>query len=142
MESRGERAGHNRSFWERTAQKFSTEPLQQDVTADVCVIGAGIAGVTAAYLTAREDRHVVLVDDGPVGGGMTGRTTAQLVNAIDDRYIDIEKFFGEECARLIAESHTAAINCAERIAASTTSIAISSESTATCFSHLAVRSKN
>ena len=116
MEIRGERAGHNRSFWERTAQKFSTEPLQQDVTADVCVIGAGIAGVTAAYLAAREDRHVVLIDDGPVGGGMTGRTTAQLVNAIDDRYVDIEKFFGEECARLIAESHTAAINCAERIA--------------------------
>src|SRR5207247_7608320 len=48
--------------------------------------------------------------------GMTGRTTAHLVNAIDDRYIDVEKFLGEECARLSAESHTAAINCAERIA--------------------------
>src|SRR5207247_11054753 len=46
---------------------------------------------------------------------MTGRTTAHLVNAIDDRYIDIEKFLGEECARLTAESHTAAIDCAERI---------------------------
>jgi glycine/D-amino acid oxidase-like deaminating enzyme/nitrite reductase/ring-hydroxylating ferredoxin subunit len=115
MEIRGERAGHNRSFWERTAQKFSTEPLQQDVTADVCVIGAGIAGVNAAYLAAREDRHVVLIDDGPVGGGMTGRTTAHLVNAIDDRYVDIEKFLGEECAGLTAESHTAAIDCAERI---------------------------
>jgi glycine/D-amino acid oxidase-like deaminating enzyme len=46
---------------------------------------------------------------------MTGRTTAHLVNAIDERYIDIEKFLGEECARLTAESHTAAIECAERI---------------------------
>jgi len=116
MENAGERAGAMPSFWERTAQKFSTSPLRGDITADVCVIGAGIAGVTTAYLAARDNRQVVLIDDGPVGGGMTGRTTAHLVNAIDDRYIDIEKFLGEECARLTAESHTAAIDCAERIA--------------------------
>src|SRR5207249_3367702 len=115
MLNRGERAGANASFWERTAQKFSTAPLQQDITVAVCVIGAGIAGVTTAYVAARENRSVVVVDDGPVGGGMTGRTTAHLVNAIDDRYIDVEKFLGEECARLTAESHTAAIDCAERI---------------------------
>src|SRR4051794_25830426 len=115
MEMAGERVGANVSFWERTAEKFSTAPLQQDTTADVCVIGAGIAGVTTAYLAGRENLSVVLVDDGPVGGGMTGRTTAHLVNAIDDRYIDLEKFVGEECARLTAESHTAAIDCAERI---------------------------
>src|SRR6266511_2606158 len=115
MLNRGERAGANASFWERTAQKFSTAPLQQDITVDVCVIGAGIAGVTTAYGVARENRSVVVVDDGPVGGGMTGRTTAHLVNAVDDRYLDVEKFLGEECARLTAESHTAAIDCAERI---------------------------
>src|SRR5947199_3384632 len=116
MLNRGERAVANASFWERTAQKFSTAPLQQDITVDVCVIGAGIAGVTTAYVAARENRSVVVVDDGPVGGGMTGRTTAHLVNAIDNRYIDVEKFLGEECARLTAESHTAAIDCAEQIA--------------------------
>src|SRR6184192_1827410 len=115
MQQSGERAGANPSFWERTAQKFYTTPLTENLTADICVIGAGIAGVTAAYLAAREHRDVILVDDGPVGGGMTGRTTAHLVNAIDDRYIDIEAFLGEACARLTAESHTAAIDCAERI---------------------------
>lgn len=112
----GERAGANRSFWERTVQKLSTGPLEQEIAADVCVIGAGIAGVTTAYLAARDNRSVILIDDGPVGGGMTGRTTAHLVNAIDDRYTDIEKFLGEEYARLTAQSHTAAIDCAEEIA--------------------------
>src|SRR5437764_11206625 len=115
MQSQGERTGAKPSLWERTTQKFSTAPLQQDTTADVCVVGAGIAGVTTAYIAARDNRSVVLIDDGPVGGGMTGRTTAHLVNAIDDRYIDLEKFLGEESARLTAESHTAAIDCAERI---------------------------
>jgi len=111
----GERAGNTLSFWERTAQKLYTSPLSEDVSADVCVIGAGIAGTTTAYLLTREGRSVVLVDDGPVGGGMTGRTTAQFVNAIDDRYYDIEKILGEKCARLTAESHTAAIDRVEKI---------------------------
>src|SRR5436305_3054824 len=115
METPGERAGANPSLWERTTQKFSTAPLRQNIATDVCVIGAGIAGVTTAYLAARDNRSVVLIDDGPVGGGMTGRTTAHLVNAIDDRYSDIENFLGEEYARLAAESHTAAIDCAEKI---------------------------
>src|SRR5437764_14011824 len=115
MQSQGERTGAKPSLWERTTQKCSTGPVTQDITTDVCVIGAGIAGVTTAYLAARENRQVVLVDDGPIGSGMTGRTTAHLVNALDDRYVDIEKFLGEECARLTAESHTAAIDCAERI---------------------------
>jgi len=47
---------------------------------DVCVVRAGIAGVSTIYLLAPENRSVVLIDDGPIGGGMTGRTTAQLVN--------------------------------------------------------------
>jgi glycine/D-amino acid oxidase-like deaminating enzyme/nitrite reductase/ring-hydroxylating ferredoxin subunit len=115
MQSEAGRAGANPSLWERTANKLSTAPLAKDVTTDVCVIGAGIAGVTTAYCAARENRSVVLVTHGPVGAGMTGRTTAHLVNAIDDRYLDLEKFLGQESSRLTAESHTAAIDCAERI---------------------------
>src|SRR2546430_3646349 len=115
MKNPGERAGETISFWERTADKFYTAPLSEDITAQVCVMGAGIAGVTTAYLLAREGRDVVLIDDGPVGGGMTGRTTAHLVNALDDRYFEIEKILGEECSRLYAESHTAAIDRVEAI---------------------------
>lgn len=115
METWGERAGNTVSFWERTAKKFRTEPLAGDLSADVCVVGGGIAGVTTAYLLARERKNVVLIDDGPLGGGMTGRTTAHLVNAVDAGYLDVEKFLGEECARLHAQSHTAAIDKAEEI---------------------------
>jgi glycine/D-amino acid oxidase-like deaminating enzyme/nitrite reductase/ring-hydroxylating ferredoxin subunit len=115
MQHPGERAGANPSFWERTAQKFYTIPLTENLTADICIIGAGIAGVTTAYLLAREGREVVLVDDGPVGGGMTGRTTAHLVNALDDRYYEFEKMIGQEFSRLSAESHTAAIDRIEKI---------------------------
>jgi glycine/D-amino acid oxidase-like deaminating enzyme/nitrite reductase/ring-hydroxylating ferredoxin subunit len=115
MQIPGERAGENISFWERTAKKFYSTSLSENLTADVCVVGAGIAGVTTAYLLARENRHVVLLDDGPVGGGMTGRTTAHLVSALDDRYYELEEMLGGECSRLCAESHTAAIDRVESI---------------------------
>src|SRR5207237_1482217 len=115
MQRLGERAGANPSFWERTAQKFYTTPVTENLTADICIVGAGITGVTAAYLLAREGRDVVLIDDGPVGGGMTGRTTAHLVNALDDRYFELERLHGGRGARLAAESHTAAIERVETI---------------------------
>ena len=97
------------SVWMATADTPSQSRLKESIRTDVCIIGAGIAGLTTAYLLAREGRSVVVLDDGLSGGGMTGRTTAHLTNAYDDRYVEIEKLHGEEGARLTAESHTAAI---------------------------------
>jgi glycine/D-amino acid oxidase-like deaminating enzyme/nitrite reductase/ring-hydroxylating ferredoxin subunit len=104
-----------RSAWMDVAAP-NYAPLGQDAIADVCVVGAGIAGMSTAYLLAREGRSVVVLDDGPVGGGMTQRTTAHLTNAIDDRYVHIERLHGRDGARLAAESHTVAIDRIEAIA--------------------------
>ena len=117
MNESSEHAGRLRSFWERTAESFQSAPLDRDATADVVIVGAGIAGMMTAYRLSREGRKVVVLDDGPIGSGMTSRTTAHLVNALDDRYYDIETFHGAEGARLAAESHSAAIDQYERIAA-------------------------
>ena len=67
---------------------------------DVCIVGAGIAGISTAYLLAREGLSVIVLNDGPIGGGETGRTTAHLSNAIDDRYVEIERIHGRRRARL------------------------------------------
>src|SRR5829696_3508612 len=92
-------------------------PLAENTQADVCIVGAGIAGMTTAYLLAREGRSVIVLDDGRIGGGMTERTTAHLSNAIDDRYFEIERLHGEKGARLAAQSHTAASDRIEAIVA-------------------------
>ncbi len=94
----------------------SPAALSKNVTTDVCVVGAGIAGMTTASLLLREGKSVVNLDDGPIGGGQTERTTAHLSNAIDDRYFDIEKWHVLEGMRMAAESHTAAIDLIESIA--------------------------
>ena len=97
------------SIWMATADTPSQSRLKENIRTDVCIIGAGIAGMTTAYLAGREGRSVVVLDDGLIGGGMTGRTTAHLSNAYDDRYVEIEKTHGAEASRLTADSHTAAI---------------------------------
>src|SRR5687767_15799725 len=84
-------SGQTTSVWMATGDVEAFEPLSGDATADVCVVGAGIAGLTTAYLLAREGRKVVVLDDGPVAGGETARTTAHLVNALDDRYYELER---------------------------------------------------
>jgi glycine/D-amino acid oxidase-like deaminating enzyme/nitrite reductase/ring-hydroxylating ferredoxin subunit len=92
-----------------------TAALAENVTCDVCVVGAGIAGITTAYLLAKEGKKVVVVDAKGIGSGETSRTTAHLSNVFDDRYYVAIKLHGEKKARLIAESHTYAIKKIEDI---------------------------
>ncbi len=107
-------AERSESVWEATHPQHEYPPLQGTVEADACVVGAGIAGMTTAYLLAREGRRVVVLDSHAVGGGETGQTTAHLASANDDYFHEIERVHGAEGARLTFESHQAAI---ERIGA-------------------------
>jgi glycine/D-amino acid oxidase-like deaminating enzyme len=79
------------------------------------VVGGGIAGLTTAYLLSRAGQAVVVLERGEIGSGETGRTTAHLVNALDDRYSELARLHGEDGARLAADSHTKAIDQVEAI---------------------------
>ncbi len=103
------------SLWLETAQPDRRPALTENASADVCVIGAGIAGVTVAYLLAREKKSVILIDDGTPGCGQTGMTTAHLSNVIDDRYTEMIRLHGVEGARLACDSHRSAIARIESI---------------------------
>lgn len=105
------------SCWMTSSGARRSQVLDRDLAAGVCVVGAGIAGLTTAYLLARRGTMVVVLDDKEVGGGETARTTAHLSNAIDDRYAEMERIHGVERTPLIAASHTAAIDTIQRIAA-------------------------
>jgi glycine/D-amino acid oxidase-like deaminating enzyme/nitrite reductase/ring-hydroxylating ferredoxin subunit len=96
--------------WRDRVEVPELAPLAADVRADVCVIGAGVAGLTTAYLLARQGSKVVILESGTIGGGETGSTTAHLSNALDDRYAVLERIYSNHWTRLAAESHSAAID--------------------------------
>jgi glycine/D-amino acid oxidase-like deaminating enzyme len=62
---------------------------------------------------SRSGKSVAILEDGYIGSGETGRTTAHITHALDDRYYNIEKNNGPKNTRLAAESHTAAMDLIE-----------------------------
>jgi glycine/D-amino acid oxidase-like deaminating enzyme/nitrite reductase/ring-hydroxylating ferredoxin subunit len=103
------------SAWYDDAEAPSASALSADARADVCIVGAGIAGLTTAYLLAREGRDVVVLEQSEIGGGETARTTAQLVTALDHGWARIASVHGADGARGAAASHAAAIDRLETL---------------------------
>src|SRR5450432_2693029 len=103
------------SLWSATSKELSTPALEKNIDGDICVVGAGIAGMTTAYLLAREGRSVTILDKSRIGSGETAYTSAHLSNVIDAGYREIERVHGAKGARLVAQSHTAAIDQIESI---------------------------
>ncbi|HXH98775.1 MAG TPA: FAD-dependent oxidoreductase [Sphingobacteriaceae bacterium] len=102
-------SGENKSFWTASTEPIICEKLNQNIETDILIVGGGIAGLTTAYCLLKAGRKIILVEDGYIGSGETGRTTAHITCALDDRYFELEKIFGKEKATLAANSHMEAI---------------------------------
>ncbi|MEO6304905.1 MAG: FAD-dependent oxidoreductase [Bacteroidia bacterium] len=107
-------AGSHSSVWIDTVQPLAFRKLEENIETDVVIVGGGMAGISIAYNLVKSGKKVVIVEDGFVGSGETGRTTAHLVTALDDRYYELQKMFGDEKTKLVAESHKTAIDFIER----------------------------
>ncbi len=108
-------SGQRESSWFKdTVQPAKFEKLFENISVDVAIVGGGIAGVTTAYLISKSGKSVALLEDGYIGSGETGRTTAHITHALDDRYYNIEKNHGTNSAKIAAASHTSAIDFIDR----------------------------
>ena len=109
-------AGNTTTIWSPGETEDLVTPLQpDDVAVDLCVIGAGIAGLSVARALAAAGKNVIVLDHAPILHGQTERTSAHLASALDDRFYLLRKHFGADGARLAAESHAAAIDEIERL---------------------------
>ena len=98
------------SVWLDDVELPSPPPLEKNLKTDVCIVGAGIAGLSTAYLLTRAGRKVVVIDDGTIASGQTQLTTAHVSNVPDVRYTEIERARGTEMMRRAAEALTAALH--------------------------------
>lgn len=97
------------SLWTQVKVAPDAPRLQADRRCDTVVVGAGMAGLSAAYELASAGRAVIVIDRGPIAGGMTSRTTAHLAPICDDSISSLIRLRGESTARLFQESQEAAV---------------------------------
>ena len=72
-------SGHPQSYYVATANAMPEHPtLRGAVDADVCVIGGGFTGVSAALHLAERNFDVVLVEAARIGAGASGRSGGQV----------------------------------------------------------------
>ena len=103
-------SGHNISLWVDTTLPIKYSKLGQSLETEIVIVGGGLAGLSVGYCLSKAGKKVVILEDGFLGSGETGRTTAHITNALDDRYYEIQRIHGKEAASLAAASHTSAIN--------------------------------
>jgi glycine/D-amino acid oxidase-like deaminating enzyme/nitrite reductase/ring-hydroxylating ferredoxin subunit len=97
------------SYWQTSSSVPDYPALDRNLNVDVVVVGAGITGITAAYLLKREGRRVVVLDRGQVASGDTSRTSAHLACVTDVTMKDLVKAFGEDHARAAWDAGLAAM---------------------------------
>lgn len=82
--------------------------LRGHARADVCVVGGGLTGLSAALALARDGRRVTLLEAGTVGSGATGRSGGQLIPGFRQGACALVARFGRERARRLFDLTLAA----------------------------------
>jgi glycine/D-amino acid oxidase-like deaminating enzyme/nitrite reductase/ring-hydroxylating ferredoxin subunit len=99
----------NRSVWLADAPQTDFAPLTAETTADVTVVGGGITGLTTALLVQRSGLRTALLEAGRIGCGVTGASTAKVTSLHGLIYSRIEEKHDREVARLYAEANQAGL---------------------------------
>lgn len=82
------RLPHTNSYYAATAGDLPVYPaLQDDVAADVCVVGAGFTGVSAALHLAERGYRVCMLESNRVGWGASGRNGGQIIGGVSGEHI-------------------------------------------------------
>jgi glycine/D-amino acid oxidase-like deaminating enzyme len=85
-------------------------PIDADLSADVAIVGAGIAGIATAFFTLRNtDRSVLVIERDRVARGASSHNAGQLTTYFERPLVSIADEFGTELAvdaqRALDNSH-------------------------------------
>lgn len=106
---------NSRSAWMDIDLAPGSRAIASDARVDVAIVGAGIAGLSIAYELSQKGLSVLVLDRGPIAGGMTSRTTAHLAPICDDSLSELLSMRGLEEAKGFQASQSAAVDRIESI---------------------------
>ena len=96
------RIEHTSSYYAATATvRPENESLQGERTCDVCVVGAGFAGMSTALHLAEKGYKVIVLEAARIGYGASGRNGGQVVNGFSRGYDSVKTWYGEDTARAL-----------------------------------------
>src|SRR5205823_4500997 len=88
---------------------------EHDLHTDVVIIGAGITGLTTAYLLAKAGRSVAVLERGQVVERDSAQTSAHLTMATDAGLVELIARFGRDHAQAVWHAGLAAIAAIDAI---------------------------
>ncbi|WP_312042008.1 FAD-binding oxidoreductase [Erwinia sp.] len=93
---------HTQSYYAASANAYTPfSPLEEAISCDVCIIGAGYTGLSSALHLAENGYQVVVLEAAKVGFGASGRNGGQVVNSYSRDVDVIEKSYGKEAASML-----------------------------------------
>lgn len=103
------------SYWLASTTDIPNFPkLSEDIQVDVAIVGAGITGITTAYLLSKKGLNIAVVDTGRILHGTTDHTTAKITAQHDLIYSEFLSHFGKEKPGFITKRTTTLFNLSSK----------------------------
>jgi len=97
------RSVHVDSYYAASANRSTLRPqLQGEVAVDVCVVGGGYTGLSAALALAEHGYSVCLLEAKSIGWGASGRNGGQIINGLNASINKISRQFGKQAGEFVA----------------------------------------
>lgn len=105
-----------KSLWiETTKDEIQLKPLENDEETEVCVIGAGLFGLTTAYYLTQQGKKVIVLEKGDIGEKVSGNTTGKITSQHGLFYAHLIDDYGKEYAQKYLEANEQAIKDIQEI---------------------------
>lgn len=102
------------SYWLTPPEQPGYEELKRDISAEIAIVGGGIAGITLAYLLCKEGLRPTVLEANRILFGTTGHTTAKVTSQHDLIYDKIATQFSKGFAQQYATANESAIREIEK----------------------------
>lgn len=103
------------SIWCKTIELKERKPLPGSTSADIVVIGAGMAGILTAYLLKQQGKNVIILEADRIASGQTKNTTAKITSQHGLIYDKLIRKYGWKKAQLYAQANEEAIQSFQQI---------------------------